>query len=110
MTTFDVVQKLYGVNGFVNENPLLSQATTTPQELFGGNPQRLQLYVVNLGTNPAYVSFSPNPSATNGILLGANGGFLELDFFTDTIVPTKPMYIASSGGSSDIYSYEVIAY
>lgn len=110
MTTLDAVTKLYGVNGFVNENPLINQTDVTAKELFGGNPQRLQMFAVNLGANPAYVSFDPSPSASNGILLGANGGSIEFDFINDTIIPTKPMYIISPAGASEIYSFEVIAY
>ncbi len=110
MTANDVVMKLYGINGYINENPLIPQANTTPQQVFGSNPQRVQLFIVNLGANPAYISFSPQPSATNGILLGANGGNLEFDVVNDTIVPTRPFYIVTTGGSSDIYSFETISY
>lgn len=110
MTAFDVVKKNLGTNAFVSENPLITQASTTPTEVFGSNPQRLQMFIINLGSNACYLASNPNPSSTNGIILAAGGGFIEFDVNNDSIVATRPWYIVTASGTSDIYSFEVNAY
>ena len=106
----DAVQKMYGVNGFVNENPLITSASTSIQQVFGSSPQRLQWFLINLGNETAYWSFDPNPSATNGAILAANGGYYSFSFVEDTIIPTRAIYIATATGTTALYSFEIIAY
>lgn len=107
MTTLEVISKLYGINTFDLENPIVSIIGTTPVQVLPANPGRLSLFFQNLSVNAIYVSTSPQVSSSNGILVSASGGSISFDFRDDLILPTRQLWAVASGVSSNIYVSEI---
>ena len=72
-------------------------------QVFGNDPERVFVLLVNLSANTIYVSFDTNVSSTNGILLAANGGSLEMDVRSDLIFPIRAIYALAAGAGSMLY-------
>jgi hypothetical protein len=86
-------------------NPTL---TTTVGVVIDGDGDRVGLVIVNQGANPLFISLTSAVSATNGILLGANGGSVSIDVLEDYTLPSRRWYGVTTGGSSAVYVLEVL--
>ena len=70
------------------------------------NPGRTNLTIVNLSSNTLYLRPLAAASSTNGILLGAGGGSLTLNYWDDLIQPTLEWHAIASGSSSAVFTIE----
>ena len=69
----------------------------TPEVILKANPDRLSWDIFNLGSDVAYLSHDPLPSATNGYYLDKNGGYIGMDFKDDGELVGYPLYALSAG-------------
>ena len=84
-----------------------SKTIGTASEIIAkNNPGRTNLTIVNLSNNTLYLSPLDTASSTNGILLGAGGGSLTLNYWDDLIQPTLEWHAIASGGSSAVFVIE----
>ena len=84
-----------------------SKTSGTASEVIAlNNPGRTNLTIVNLSSNTLYLSPLDAASSTNGILLGAGGGSLTLNYWDDLIQPTLEWHAIASGSSSAVFTIE----
>ena len=101
----DYIKKKWGTKTRSIINPLGSiSAGVSEQKLLGGNPDRFSYILFNLGSNDLYVSFSHEVSATNGMLIVANGGNISMNADDDGELVTYPIYGISPSGSTQVFS------
>lgn len=106
LSLHDLLQEQLGVKTTSRENPMVEEVLTTITQIVPGNPQRLALVIINLGTSSVYVSMNNNPSAANGIYLGANGGYMSLNWKDDFELVSRTWYGIAIGANSDCYTLE----
>ena len=75
---------------------------TASEVLAKNNPGRTNLTIVNLSSNTLYLSPLDTASSTNGILLGAAGGSLTLNYWDDLIQPTLEWHAIASGSNAAV--------
>jgi hypothetical protein len=97
----EYVAKTY--DGGMAETETSESIGTSVAQVFGNDPERVFVLLVNLSANTIYVSFDTNVSSTNGILLAANGGSLEMDVRSDLIFPIRAIYALAAGAGSMLY-------
>lgn len=100
MNVRDLFQKQYGVITDVFEaiTPTVPAATIT--QLLKNDPGRLNYTLCNLGANALLFCRTPDPSATKGVYVAANGGYVSLDWKDDGLLITEPVYAFSTGGTT----------
>lgn len=67
------------------------------------DPERTFLLILNLSTNDMYLGLSEEVSASNGILLAANGGFVKMQLVDDFELLINPFYVFSSAAGNQLY-------
>ncbi len=102
MTTKDIIDKLYGVTTYQNNEPLNSIVQTFPTQIISNDPGALQLTIINLGTNDMYLWTDESVSETKGILIAASGGAYEIDFTTHMRLPTNSWWGVAPAGSTNV--------
>lgn len=89
--------------GDISEDERNPTVGTDVQELLGGDPERVQVVVVNLSANTVFIGWRSNVSATNGIRLGANGGSASFNADDDATLPSRQLFGVASAIGSQIY-------
>jgi hypothetical protein len=74
----ELIEEKLGVRVAIHENPLISSVGPSASKLFKANANRVLALVVNLSSNDMYLTPSPDPSPSKGIMLTNNGGALVL--------------------------------
>lgn len=72
--------------------------------LVQGDPERITIMFINLGTGNVFVSPDSVPSSAHGILLGPNGGIFAANVFQDGILPTLAWSAVSALGTQDVFT------
>mgnify|MGYP001174384381 CR=1 FL=1 len=93
--------------GELTEREATTTVGTTISSIVESNPDRLGLLILNLSTNTVYVAIENNPSATNGIRLGANGGSVAFNVTDDGMIQTRAMFALATGAASSVYVLEL---
>lgn len=93
--------------GELTENETTTTVGTTVSEVVESNPDRLGLLVLNLSNNNVFLAIENNPSATNGIRLGANGGSVAFNVTDDGMIQTRAMFALADGAGSTVYVLEL---
>jgi hypothetical protein len=102
----DYWRKQFG--GLATENENTVSVNTAVLTAINGNGDRLGLLLMNLGAANLFVAVSSSVSASFGILLGANGGFVSLNVRDDFTMQTRQWYaVCPSGGPSTLYTLEL---
>lgn len=103
MTTADLIEKVYGVGTAEVDNPLaVASIGTTPVRILDNDPGGLQLTIINSGTQDVYIWTDASVSATNGILLQANGGSYEIDFTRFMRMATREWWAVTAANSTTL--------
>jgi hypothetical protein len=93
--------------GELTERETATIVGTTVSSIVESNPDRLGLLILNLSTDTVFVAIENNPSATNGIRLGANGGSVAFNVTDDGMIQTRAMFALSTGAASSVYVLEL---
>jgi len=72
-------------------------------QVFGNDPERVSVLIVNTSANSVYLGFDESVSASNGILLSANGGSFEINAIEDMMLPVRAIYALAAGAGSTLY-------
>lgn len=98
------------LGGPVVENESYPVANTTEATAINGAGDRVGLLMFNLGSNPVYVGLTSAVSATAGVLLAANGGFIAMNVRDDFTLPSRQWNCISTGGTSQMYVLELLRF
>jgi len=99
--------KRFGFPTRAVENPVVAAVGTTAAEILKNNPDRVFFLVVNLSTNIVYVGLASDVSATKGIRLDANGGFVSFSVEEDGEAVAYQIFAIATGAASAIYVLEI---
>lgn len=97
----ELARRLYG--GDVVVSPRSASIGVTPTEALGGDPERVQVVLINLSPNDVYLGFDSQVSSTNGIWLGPNGGSVVLTAPEDGTMPTYSFWGIASAANSTLH-------
>jgi hypothetical protein len=106
LTVQDLLAAFYG-GAFVT-NPLESDFTigTTAVMLNSNGPGvRVKAALSNTGSTNIAISFNPTLTITTGILL-LPAGYLELDWYYDGDLVSRPLYAISAGAGGTLHMLE----
>lgn len=70
----EIIEKLFGMKTISHRNRSVAAIAATETKVLPTDPDRLTFLIINLGANNAYILNRTGVSATNGIVLTANGG------------------------------------
>lgn len=93
--------------GELTERETTTTVGTAVSTVVESNPDRLGLLILNLSNNNVFVAIENNPSATNGIRLGANGGSVAFNVTDDGMIQTRAMFALADGAGSTVYVLEL---
>ena len=89
--------------GALNEDEINPLVGTVVEELLGGDPERVLVFVLNLSANSVFVGLRNTVSATNGILLAASGGNVSFNAVEDGTLPTRQFFVVAAAAASQLY-------
>ena len=89
--------------GALNEDERNPSVGVVGEELLGGDPERVLVFVLNLSANTVYVGLRETVSSTNGILLAASGGNVSFNAVEDGTLPTRQLFVVSTAAASQLY-------
>jgi hypothetical protein len=102
----DYWRSLFG--GLAVENEATLSVNTTVLTAINGNGDRMGLLLMNLGNANLFVAVTSAVSASFGILLGANGGFVTFNVRDDFTMQTRQWFVVCpAGGPSTLYTLEL---
>ena len=78
----------------------------TPVLILKNNPKRFEFVVVNLGSQPCNIAFSPSVSLTFGISVPANGGIVSMRVEEDGQATCQEIYAISNAIGTTLYVQE----
>lgn len=107
-TLADLLKERLGVDTYERVSAPGFQVGTSIISVARQNPNRVALLFVNLSANTVYLSPDGVPSSTHGIALGANGGFLALNYRDDMSLCGMEWAGIASGAGSDIFVLELL--
>ena len=93
--------------GELTERETTTTVGTAVSTVVESNPDRLGLLILNLSNNNVFVAIENNPSATNGIRLGANGGSVAFNVTDYGMIQPRAMFALADGAGSTVYVLEL---
>lgn len=97
---FEYLRANYGGDVEIKEGSTVTGVANV--SILGTNAEAVTLNLVNGGAFDIYVWWDNTVSASKGIKLAANGGFLSLNVVDDAVLPTMDWHAVSPGGASSI--------
>lgn len=74
------------------------------------NPERVGFLISNSSAGTVTLGFSRTITSGNGMVLGANGGFLRMSILEDGAPTGWELFMVGSGGGLSLYILEFIRY
>jgi len=93
--------------GLLRERQSAPTIGTSAVELLGADPERVFYIIVNLSPNDMHVSFRADVSATNGILIIAQGGSMEVDVESDGNLSALQLFGVAAAAASQLFILEL---
>ncbi|KKN19097.1 hypothetical protein LCGC14_0949250 [marine sediment metagenome] len=90
-------------NGVFAESVAVDSIGITPLQIFGNDPERGLILLVNLSVNTIYIGYDPQVSSLRGITLGANGGSYSVNIRNDFQIPSMAHYAIATGVTSNLF-------
>ncbi len=89
--------------GALNEDERNPVVGVVVEELLGGDPERVLIFILNLSANSVHVGLRETVSSTNGILLAASGGNVSFNAVEDGTLPTRQFFVLATAPASQLY-------
>lgn len=89
------------------ENESYPVASGNVSSVIMGNGDRVGMVIINLGSNPVYISLNSTVSTTQGILLAANGGLITMTVRDDFTLCSRQFWAVTSANTSQLYVLEI---
>jgi hypothetical protein len=80
--------------------------TDKPVLILKNNPKRFEFVVVNLGSQPCTIAFTPNVSLNFGVNVPANGGIVSMRVEEDGAATCWEIYAISNATGTTLYVQE----
>ena len=90
-------------SGVLDEVSEVDSIGTSASEIFGNDPERVFVLLVNLSANTMYIGFNEQVGSSNGIVLSANGGSLILNSKDDYTLTGRSLFALAAGAASNLY-------
>lgn len=103
----DLIQNRFGARTDYRINPLVDEVDTAVTQVFGNNPKRFGLVIVNLSANNVFIAPDTHVGAAYGWFLVPNGGTIHFNWLEDFQLCMLPFYGSAGADNSDIFSLEV---
>ena len=103
----EVSLKRFGFPTRAVENPVTDTVKTTSTEILKNNPDRVFWLAVNLSDNEGYLALSRDVSASKGIRLDANGGFVSMSADVDGEAVAYAVYAINITAQGTWYILEI---
>lgn len=94
--------------GLVSARTSVVTAGVAAVELVGGNPERVALTIQNLGTGEVFIHPTGEPTASNGIRLGASGGLISVSVLEDGVMSAYGWRVLGTIAATPVFVVEVI--
>lgn len=108
-TTLDALIKAkLGVDSHPNSNPVTSSVALTATRITQNNPNRIALFIQNIGGTQIFIGRGNNVSISYGILLDANGGAVDFNWEYDFTRVSAEWWAISIGGVGTVQVDEVV--
>jgi hypothetical protein len=104
----DLIAAQFGVLTDTVTNIVTATVGTTAEIIARNDPRRVGLYIQNLSTGVMWVGPFPDPSATKGIRLFANGGAVQLLADEDLMLVGYEFYGVAQVAGQQIYVQETL--
>lgn len=91
---------LDGITVLQESNPVTNAGV---KNLLGGDPERVQLTIYNLGASEVYIGFSGDVSSSNGMLIPPSGGFMGINVRDDFDMIINPIYVYCAVAANQLY-------
>jgi len=102
----DFTEARFGRKVRYNPEPITTTVGTSQTPIWRGNPDRLELVLMNLSGYNMYVYTDPSVSTSKGWLLAANGGYIVFTAEDDAELVGYPFHlIATTQGT--IFTAEI---
>lgn len=105
----DLIKGLFNIETYERRNPVVAALQAVQTQFLRVNDDRVAFLIVNLGVNVAYILNAQDVSATNGILIGANGGSINTIYSEDFFLVGEAWYGIAPAGAVNILVIEVLA-
>lgn len=102
----DLLTKEYGVRTTLRINPLIDSVGVTVAQILGNNPSRLGWAIFNLSANGLYVLPERNVSATHGMYIAPNGGYMGWVWNEEWQAVCWAQWAIATGANSDVLVLE----
>lgn len=89
--------------GALNEDERNPVVGTDVEELLGGDPERVLVFILNLSAGTVHVGFRNTVSPLNGIILAASGGSISFNAIEDGTLPTRQVFVTAQFAVSQMY-------
>ena len=99
--------KRFGFPTRAVENPVVAAVGVAVLTVLRNNPDRVFWLIVNLSANIVYVGLAGDVSATKGIRLDANGGWVSMSVEEDGEAVGYEVFAVATGAASAIYVLEM---
>lgn len=90
-------------DGHFQELESLVATSTTAAQAVPNNPDRLGLLIVNVGGDNVTLGLKQGVTASNGVLLAANGGSMSLDVREDFTLVTREWFAIATANTPNLY-------
>lgn len=102
-----LIDQRFGVRTRGVPNPDNVQQSTTVGRVMRNDSSRLAATIVNLGTNPVFITPDNAPATNRGIRLGPSGGFTTLLWDEDFNLVGLEWFGITDAGTSNLFVLEV---
>lgn len=108
-TLTELLQSIYGLRTVSKTNQLVDTVATTTTHILKANPNRLNVLIVNNGTNAMFILPSRDVNTTKGIYVSPYGGFVSLAWSTDYELLGQDWFAISTSGSTEVTIIETLS-
>lgn len=103
-----LIDERFGVRTRGVQNRANVQQTITAGLVLRNDSSRLAATIINLGTNPVFITPDGAPTTTRGIRVGPSGGAITLLWDEDFNLVGLEWFGVTDAGTSDLYVLEVL--
>lgn len=104
-----LLDSMLGIHSRFVINDLVSTVGVTSQQIMRANPNRLGFVIFNLSVVSLYVSPQSDVSATRGMYVASNGGYISVQWDKDMQLPASEWFGIAGGAASSIFIIENIS-
>jgi hypothetical protein len=108
-TRADLLRDRFNVEVGCNLDPVVAAVGVTALRVLEQDPNRLAFTVINLGTGKVYLRPQSPATPTSGIVLGAGGGSVNLEWQTDYDLVGYEWFAIADLAATPILTLEVVA-